>query len=121
MLKEYETLNRRSFLGRLGGSAASAALAAAAASCGKSDRISRPPNLVLINADDLGMGDLSCYGSEIPTPNIDSISRQGVRFTDFYVSSPVCTPSRFSQLTGLVPARSRHKLTGPLMPTSERQ
>ncbi len=120
MRNNPEKVTRRSFLGRLGGSAVSAALAAAAACGGKSDRISRPPNLVLINADDLGMGDISCYGSEIPTPNIDSIGQQGVRFTDFYVSSPVCTPSRFSQLTGLVPGRSRHNLTSPLMPTSER-
>ena len=120
MPEEYETLDRRGFFGRLGGSAVSAALAASAACGGKSHRISRPPNLVLINADDLGMGDLSCYGSDIPTPCIDSIGSHGVKFTDFYVSAPVCTPSRFSQLTGLVPARSRHKLTSPLMPTSEK-
>jgi len=120
MPREYGTLSRRGFFERLGGSAFSAALAASAACGGKSSRISRPPNLLLINADDLGMGDISCYGSEIPTPHIDSIGKQGVKFTDFYVSSPVCTPSRFSQLTGLVPNRSQHKLTGPLMPTSER-
>ena len=54
-------ISRRSFLGRLGGIAVSAALAAACG--GKSQRISRPPNLVLINADDLGMGNLSFYAS----------------------------------------------------------
>ena len=113
-----KSISRRLLFQRLGCGAVGAALAGAMA-CSR-NRGSPPPNILLINADDLGMGDLSSYGGEIPTPNIDSIGEQGMRFTDFYVSSPVCTPSRFSQLTGLVPGRSRHKLMGPLMPTSER-
>ena len=74
------------------------------------------PNIVIIYADDLGYGDLSSYGGDIPTPNIDRIGQQGIRFTDFYVSAPVCTPSRFSLLTGRYPQRSQHDLTKALMP-----
>ena len=59
------------------------------------------PNVVLILADDLGYGDLGCYGSKkIKTPNIDRLAAEGTRFTSFYVSQPVCTASRASLLTG---------------------
>jgi len=59
------------------------------------------PNVVLIFCDDLGYGDLGCYGStKNRTPAIDSLARDGMTFTDFYSSSPVCTPSRASLLTG---------------------
>jgi arylsulfatase A-like enzyme len=59
------------------------------------------PNIIFILADDLGYGDLSCYGStKISTPNIDKIASQGIRFTDAHSSSAVCTPSRYSILTG---------------------
>ncbi|MFX0020125.1 MAG: arylsulfatase [Promethearchaeota archaeon] len=59
------------------------------------------PNIIFILADDLGYGDLGCYGSEkIPTPNIDKIASEGIRFTDAHSSSAVCTPSRYSILTG---------------------
>lgn len=65
----------------------------------KSD--ARPPNIVVILADDLGYGDLGSYGSRaIRTPNIDSLAEQGVRFTDFHASDSVCTPSRAGLLTG---------------------
>lgn len=61
----------------------------------------RPPNVVLIYADDLGYGDLACYGNaKIKTPNIDKLAAEGTRFTSFYVSQPVCTASRASLLTG---------------------
>ncbi len=73
------------------------------------------PNILLIFADDLGYHDLSCYDSEIPTPHIDSLARQGARLTDWYVSAPICTPSRYSLLTGQLPLRSKDKLVGPLM------
>ena len=64
------------------------------------------PNIVLINADDLGYGDLGCYGSTaIRTPNIDSLADDGMKFTDFYACSPVCSPSRFGLLTGRYPIR----------------
>ncbi|WP_460640025.1 sulfatase-like hydrolase/transferase [Larkinella harenae] len=62
------------------------------------------PNIVFILADDLGWGDLSCYGaSDLKTPHIDSLMRAGIRFTSFYASSPVCSPSRASLLSGRWP------------------
>jgi arylsulfatase A len=61
---------------------------------------SQSPNIVLILADDLGYGDLSSYGSQISTPNLDNMARQGVLFRQFYSASPVCSPSRASVLTG---------------------
>lgn len=59
------------------------------------------PNIIFIMADDLGYGDLGCYGAtKIPTPNIDRIAAEGMRFSDAHASSAVCTPSRYSVLTG---------------------
>ncbi len=84
-------MNRREFL-----AASGATLAAAPA---------RNPNIILILADDLGYGDLSCYGSEIPTPNLDRLASEGVRFTQAYVASPICSPSRVAITTGQYPAR----------------
>lgn len=75
------------------------------------------PNIVIIYADDMGYGDLGIYGGEIPTPNIDRIGNEGIRFTDFYVSAPVCTPSRFGLLTGVYPSRTRHGLAKVLFPS----
>jgi arylsulfatase A-like enzyme len=66
---------------------------------------SRPPNVVLIYADDLGYGDIGSYGSRIDTPNLDQMAAEGVRLTDFYSASPVCSPSRASLLTGRYPLR----------------
>jgi len=61
----------------------------------------RPPNIILILGDDLGVCDVSLYGcQEIPTPNIDSIAARGVKFTNGYVSAPVCSPSRAGLMTG---------------------
>src|SRR6266571_2232399 len=65
-----------------------------------------PPNIVLITADDLGYGDLSCYGSRIQTPNLDRMAEEGVRFRQFYSASPVCSPSRAALLTGRYGVRS---------------
>jgi arylsulfatase len=65
----------------------------------------QPPNIVIIYADDLGYGDLSCYGSGIITPNIDQLANEGMRFTHFYSASPVCSPSRAALMTGRYPAR----------------
>jgi len=60
-----------------------------------------PPNIVLIYADDLGYGDVSCYGAtRIKTPHIDRLAEQGLRFTDAHSTSATCTPSRYSLLTG---------------------
>jgi len=66
---------------------------------------SRPPNVVLIYADDLGYGDLGVYGSKIRTPNLDRMAAEGVRFTQFYSANPVCSPSRAALLTGRYPTR----------------
>jgi len=78
------------------------ALASGASLLDAADR----PNVVLIYVDDLGYGDLSCYGSEqIFTPQIDQLADQGMRFTDAYVTSPVCGPSRVGLLTGAYPQR----------------
>src|SRR5437764_6960079 len=60
------------------------------------------PNLVFILADDLGYGDLGCYGQkQIHTPNLDRMAAEGVRFTQFYAGAPVCAPSRCALMTGL--------------------
>jgi arylsulfatase A-like enzyme len=65
------------------------------------------PNFVVIFADDLGYGDLGCYGHPtIRTPNLDRMAREGMRFTQFYSAAEVCTPSRAALLTGRLPPRS---------------
>ena len=73
------------------------------------------PNIVLIFTDDQGVNDVGCYGSEIPTPHIDSLARDGLRLTNFYAASSICTPSRFGLLTGRNPATSRDHLLQALM------
>ena len=66
----------------------------------------RPPNFILINCDDLGYGDLGCYGSaKNSTPALDRLAQEGVRFTDFCMASAVCSPSRGAMLTGCYPPR----------------
>src|SRR5512138_1767250 len=62
----------------------------------------RAPNIIFILADDLGYGDLGCYGQKkIQTPNLDRMANQGIRFTSFYAGSTVCAPSRCALMTGL--------------------
>jgi len=64
------------------------------------------PNVILINCDDLGYGDIACYGSKVnKTPNLDAMARRGIRFTDYHVMAPVCSASRAALLTGCYPQR----------------
>ncbi|MDO1451192.1 sulfatase-like hydrolase/transferase [Rhodocytophaga aerolata] len=67
----------------------------------------RQPNVVIIFTDDQGSIDMNCYGAtDLITPNMDALARRGVRFTQFYAASPVCSPSRAALLTGKVPQRA---------------
>lgn len=84
---------RRSFMAALGAGAGARVLTAAAA---------KKPNIILIMADDMGFSDIGCYGSEIATPNLDSLAKGGIRFTQFY-NNARCCPTRASLLTGLYP------------------
>ena len=75
----------------------------------------RRPNVLFILADDLGYGDLSCFGRpDYETPNLDRLAQQGVRFTNAYSASPVCTPTRCAFITGRYPARTPVGLEEPL-------
>ncbi len=65
------------------------------------------PNVIIVVADDLGYGDISCYGGKIKTPNIDRIAKQGLRFTRGYAASATSTPSRYGILTGVYPWREK--------------
>ncbi|MFB6454905.1 arylsulfatase [Chitinophaga sp. Hz27] len=72
------------------------------------------PNIIVIYADDLGYGDISCYGmKKIHTPNIDKLAQQGVKFTNGYATSATCTPSRYGILTGRYPWRQKNTGIAP--------
>lgn len=76
--------------------------------CKAQSAASDHPNIIFIYIDDMGYADLSCYGNqEMQTPNIDRLAKEGIKFTNFYVSSPVCSPSRAGAITGQYPARNR--------------
>src|SRR4026209_340728 len=65
------------------------------------------PNIIIIYADDLGWGDLGCYGHPTTrTPNLDRMAAEGMRFTSFYSAAEVCTPSRAALMTGRYPLRN---------------
>src|SRR5437016_14044184 len=82
--------SRRTFLKTAAGAAI--ALSASAQS--------NPPNIILIAADDLGYGDLGCYGSDIATPFLDRMAQDGIRFNQYCSTSPVCSPARAALMTG---------------------
>jgi arylsulfatase A len=105
------TIDRRTFCLGLGALSAATGLRGFAERAGQS----KPPNIVYVLCDDLGWGDLDSYNSmsAVPTPNANQLATEGRRFTDMHASSAVCTPSRYSVLTGRYPWRSRLK-TGVL-------
>lgn len=75
--------------------------------------INRQPNIVIIMADDLGYGDVSCYGAtKIKTPHIDRLAKQGMKFTDAHTAASVCSPSRYGLMTGRYPWRLHKKGNG---------
>src|SRR3954464_5351891 len=83
-------------------------LALTANPCGALRAAERPsrPNIVFVLIDDMGWGDFSCFGNkEIQTTNIDRLAAEGLRFEQFYVNSPICSPSRVALSTGQYPTR----------------
>ena len=78
---------------------------------GSSSAVASPPakpNIVLVLIDDMGWGDFSCFGNKtVETTNIDRLAAEGLRFEQFYVNSPICSPSRVALSTGQYPARWR--------------
>ena len=76
-------------------------------SCQSEEKSAELPNIVVVLADDLGYGDLGCYGSRaIATPHVDRLAREGVRMTDYYACNGICAPSRAGLLTGRYPHRT---------------
>jgi len=105
-------VTRRKFIN----SAAATGAAVAGARIGLSAQTQRP-NVLFILADDLGYGDLSCYGRpDYQTPVLDGLARQGVKFTSAYAAAPVCTPTRCAVATGRYPQRLEVGLLEPLTP-----
>jgi arylsulfatase A-like enzyme len=112
--EKTQALNRREFLGS---AIAAGVLASTAMTSDLSSDPGKPsrPNVLFILADDLGWGDLSCYGRpDYHTPNLDRLASEGTRFTQAYSASPVCTPTRCAFLTGQYPARHQIGLREPL-------
>lgn len=106
---ESGKITRREALSKMGRFTAGAAAASILGQlgCDASDQNTRRPNIILIVADDLGYGDPGCYGGTLcDTPNLDKMAHEGVRLTDFYVSTPVCAPTRVSLMTGKFPQRT---------------
>lgn len=78
---------------------------------GSAAQAERPPNIIIFYADDLGYGDLGSYGAQgLPTPNVDRLAREGVRFTDAHAAAATCTPSRYALLTGEYGFRSKAEI-----------
>jgi arylsulfatase A-like enzyme len=114
-----EKQTRREFLRTMGFAVASAPALSMLHGCASAGQRSKAkgkkPNIVVIISDDMGYADIGCHGcKDIATPNIDSIARKGVRFTNGYVSCPVCSPTRAGLITGRYQQRFGHEFnTGP--------
>jgi arylsulfatase len=98
-------MKRRNFLVAAGASLATPALARLSLEAQMPRPAPRRPNIVLIICDDLGYGDLGCYGSKLATPHLDQMAREGVRATQHTTPHPICSASRAAVLTGLYPTR----------------
>ncbi len=101
-------INRRDFLKAVGLGAAAASVPGCigGARRGQNRASANGPNFVIIFTDDQGYADIGCYGAEgFETPNLDRMAAEGMRFTDFYVGAPICSPSRAALLTGCYPQR----------------
>src|SRR6186713_1401355 len=108
-------VTRREFVSR---ALAGAAIATAAPTVFSRTRTNLP-NILFILGDDLGYGDLSCYGRpDYTTPVLDALARQGIRFTSSYAAAPVCTPTRCAYITGRYPQRLPVGLAEPLQASS---
>jgi len=114
-------LTRRKFVQRLaiGTTLLSGVRSTAIANSAQRSAKEASPNIIFILADDLGWGDLSCYGRpDYQTPNLDLLALQGTKFTDAYSASAVCTPTRCGYITGRYPARFKIGLEEPLIATN---
>jgi len=112
-------MKRKQFLGLVGAGAAAVTLPNLGCSVGPGQR---KPNIIFLMADDLGWGDVGCFGQDkIRTPHIDQLAREGLKFTDFYAGNAVCAPSRSCLMTGQHPGHTRvrgnaSKATGQRVP-----
>jgi len=105
-------MKRRDFLKA---SVAAAVAAGAARPFGATAQSKRPPNFIVILADDLGYGDLACYGNRRnETPHIDQLAREGLKFTDFHANGPMCSPTRAAFMTGKYQHRFGREFEGAL-------
>ena len=108
-------LTRRKFVGGIASGASLVLTGLKHVSATQQVLPSARPNVIFILADDLGWGDLSCYGRpDYRTPNLDRLAAQGTKFTDAYSASAVCTPTRCGFITGRYPARTKVGLIEPL-------
>ena len=105
-------ISRRNFLRLAGVTAAGAVLSGIKPNKTRASSADKP-NFIIIFCDDLGYGDVGCFGSKKHrTPNIDRMAAEGMKFTSFYVTSGVCTPSRSSLMTGCYPRRVNMNKSG---------